>query len=98
MRLKRLSLVQIMLLVLGLPGAGKSETLVCCILVLALLEKRRLITSHTHNAVNNILKRLPSKGCEDFIRIGDDEFKFSREVRRYRLGGRKLGILARLMR
>ena len=48
-------------LVLGLPGAGKSETLVCCILVLALLEKRVLITSHTHNAVDNILKRLPLK-------------------------------------
>ena len=74
-------------LVLGLPGAGKSETLVCCILVLALLEKRVLITSHTHNAVDNILKRLPSKNCERFIRIGDDEFKVLKEVRRYRLGG-----------
>lgn len=74
-------------LVLGLPGAGKSETLVCCILVLALLEKRVLITSHTHNAVDNILKRLPSKKCESFIRIGDDEFKVLKEVRKYRLGG-----------
>ena len=46
-------------LVVGLPGAGKSATLAATVKALVDMGKSVLITSHTHNAVDNILTRLP---------------------------------------
>lgn len=59
------------LLLKGLPGTGKTQTLSALIRLLVLMEKSVLITSHTHSAVDNLLLRL--RKCDDqirFIRLG----------------------------
>ena len=57
-------------LVVGLPGAGKSATLAATVKALVDMGKSVLVTSHTHNAVDNILARLPDVGIDDFLRVG----------------------------
>lgn len=42
----------------GLPGTGKTQVITILILLLLLLNKRVLIASHTHTAIDNILLRL----------------------------------------
>lgn len=59
------------LLLKGLPGTGKTQTLAALIQLLALMGKSILITSHTHSAVDNVLLRL--RKCDDniqFMRLG----------------------------
>lgn len=59
------------LLLKGLPGTGKTQTLVALIQLLVLMEKSVLITSHTHSAVDNLLMRL--RKCDNqikFMRLG----------------------------
>lgn len=59
------------LLLKGLPGTGKTQTLTALIRLLVLMDKSVLVTSHTHSAVDNLLLRL--KKCDDqirFIRLG----------------------------
>lgn len=59
------------LLLKGLPGTGKTQTLAVLIRLLVLMEKSVLITSHTHSAVDNLLLRL--RKCDDdlqFMRLG----------------------------
>lgn len=75
-------------LVLGLPGAGKTATLVAAVKALRALGKSVLITSHTHSAIDNILSRLPAVGITDFMRIGD-EVKVAPSVREYMLGSER---------
>ncbi len=75
-------------LVLGLPGAGKTATLVAAVKALRTLGKSVLITSHTHSAIDNILSRLPAVGITDFMRIGD-EVKVAPGVREYMLGSER---------
>lgn len=57
------------LLLKGLPGTGKTQTLAALIRLLVLMDKSILITSHTHSAVDNLLLRL---------RKSDDQIKFMR--------------------
>lgn len=57
------------LLLKGLPGTGKTQTLAALIQLLVLMGKSILITSHTHSAVDNVLLRL---------RKSDDKIKFMR--------------------
>lgn len=59
------------LLLKGLPGTGKTQTLAALIQLLVLMGKSILITSHTHSAVDNVLLRL--RKCDDqikFLRLG----------------------------
>lgn len=59
------------LLLKGLPGTGKTQTLSALIRLLVLMKKSILITSHTHSAVDNLLLRL--RKCDDqieFMRLG----------------------------
>lgn len=59
------------LLLKGLPGTGKTQTITAIIRLLVLMKKSVLITSHTHSAVDNVLLRLQK--CDDkikFMRLG----------------------------
>lgn len=57
------------LLLKGLPGTGKTQTLTALIRLLVLMNKSVLITCHTHSAVDNLLLRL---------RKSDDQIRFMR--------------------
>lgn len=57
------------MLIKGLPGTGKTQTLVGLIQLLRILKKSILITSHTNSAVDNILLRLKERGIK-FLRLG----------------------------
>ncbi|XP_017754506.1 PREDICTED: DNA replication ATP-dependent helicase/nuclease DNA2 [Eufriesea mexicana] len=56
-------------LIKGMPGTGKTETLVALIEVLHNAGHSILITAHTNSAVDNILLKLLNKGI-DFLRLG----------------------------
>jgi len=58
------------LMILGMPGAGKSTTVAALVQVLSALGKTVLLTSYTHSAVDTILIKLINMGFTDFIRLG----------------------------
>ena len=76
-------------IVAGLPGAGKSATLAATVRALVDLGKSVLITSHTHNAVDNILERLPGVGVDEYLRVGGEEGKASAETATRTPGGER---------
>ncbi|XP_053686253.1 DNA replication ATP-dependent helicase/nuclease DNA2, partial [Sabethes cyaneus] len=53
----------------GLPGTGKTKTVVALVRLLIALNKTVLITSNTHSAVDNVLKRLLLHDLK-FLRLG----------------------------
>lgn len=57
------------LLIQAGPGSGKTETIVAMIRVLNSMNKRVLITSHTHSAIDNIAVKLFDCGIK-FLRLG----------------------------
>lgn len=57
------------MLMKGLPGTGKTQTLVALIQLLIMMKKSILITSHTNSAVDNILLRLKNRKIK-FMRLG----------------------------
>ncbi|XP_055382576.1 DNA replication ATP-dependent helicase/nuclease DNA2 isoform X2 [Condylostylus longicornis] len=59
------------ILIKGLPGTGKTQTLVAIIRLLFLLKKSVIITSHTHSAVDNVLLRLKRYDIP-FLRLGSE--------------------------
>lgn len=56
-------------LIKGMPGTGKTQTIVALIEMLTHLGHSVLITAHTHMAVDNILLKLEAKDI-DFLRLG----------------------------
>ncbi|CAK9170418.1 unnamed protein product [Ilex paraguariensis] len=56
-------------LILGMPGTGKTSTLVHAVKALLIRGASILLTSYTNSAVDNLLIKLKAKGI-DFIRIG----------------------------
>lgn len=61
------------LLVLGMPGTGKSTTLVFAIRLLIAMGKTILLSSHTHSAIDNILLRLKRSSSVRFVRLGNPD-------------------------
>ncbi|XP_065062529.1 DNA replication ATP-dependent helicase/nuclease DNA2-like isoform X2 [Rhopilema esculentum] len=57
-------------MILGMPGTGKTTTIACLVNILTLLGKSVLIASYTHSAVDNILLKLKKMNL-DFIRLGN---------------------------
>ncbi|XP_065365424.1 DNA replication ATP-dependent helicase/nuclease DNA2 [Calliphora vicina] len=60
---------QSFMLIKGLPGTGKTQTLVAIVRLLHIMGKSVLITSHTHSAVDNLLLRLKDVQLP-FLRLG----------------------------
>ncbi|XP_022208563.1 DNA replication ATP-dependent helicase/nuclease DNA2 [Drosophila obscura] len=56
-------------LIKGLPGTGKTQTLVALVRLLHLLGLSVLITAHTHSAVDNLMRRLMGYGLP-MVRLG----------------------------
>ncbi|CAI9781645.1 unnamed protein product [Fraxinus pennsylvanica] len=58
-------------LILGMPGTGKTSTMVHAVKALLMRGASILLTSYTNSAVDNLLIKLKAQGI-DFIRIGRD--------------------------
>ncbi|KAM0935396.1 putative DNA helicase [Dioscorea sansibarensis] len=59
-------------LVLGMPGTGKTSTMVHAVKALLLRGASILLTSYTNSAIDNLLLKLKTEGI-DFVRIGRHE-------------------------
>ncbi|KAF2883992.1 hypothetical protein ILUMI_22190 [Ignelater luminosus] len=57
------------LLIKGMPGTGKTATIVSLVQLLVEINKSVLITSHTHSAVDNVCVRLQERGI-NILRLG----------------------------
>jgi DNA replication ATP-dependent helicase Dna2 len=58
------------LLLLGMPGTGKTATLAAIVFAAAARNQSVLVCSHTRTAVDNVLSRLLDLGFTDFVRVG----------------------------
>lgn len=59
------------LLLKGLPGTGKTQTIAALIRFFVVMGKTVLVTSHTHSAVDNVLTRLKKTDPNiKFMRLG----------------------------
>ncbi|KAJ9596833.1 hypothetical protein L9F63_012089, partial [Diploptera punctata] len=56
-------------LIKGMPGTGKTATIVALVELLVKLGQSVIVTSHTHSAVDNVLLKLMARGV-DFLRLG----------------------------
>ncbi|CAN4126033.1 unnamed protein product [Withania somnifera] len=56
-------------LILGMPGTGKTSTMVYAVKALLMRGSSILLTSYTNSAVDNLLLKLKAQGI-DFIRVG----------------------------
>lgn len=56
-------------LVYGVPGSGKTTSIVVLLRILAKLRKRVLVVSLTHYSIDNVLLRLQATGFNDFVRV-----------------------------
>lgn len=59
------------LLLLGMPGTGKTSTLATIVLAAVRSGQSVLLCSHTRAAVDNVLSRLLDLDFSDFIRVGN---------------------------
>ncbi|ESW20803.1 hypothetical protein PHAVU_005G016100 [Phaseolus vulgaris] len=59
-------------LILGMPGTGKTSTLVHAVKALLIRRTSILLTAYTNSAVDNLLIKLKAQGI-DFVRIGRPE-------------------------
>ena len=70
--------------ILGMPGTGKTTTIAHLINHLVGLGKRVLVSSYTHNAVDNVLRKLHEIGQKSLLRIGNLE-RIAPDLRHYAL-------------
>ncbi|KAI8572529.1 hypothetical protein RHMOL_Rhmol01G0206500 [Rhododendron molle] len=59
-------------LILGMPGTGKTSTMVHAVKALLMRGASILLTSYTNSAVDNLLLKLKAQGI-DFVRIGRND-------------------------
>lgn len=70
-------------LILGMPGTGKTTTLASVVLTKAMKGETVLLCSHTNTAVDNILERFLDVGFQDFIRLGRNLSVISSRIHPY---------------
>ncbi|KAL2337269.1 hypothetical protein Fmac_011715 [Flemingia macrophylla] len=75
-------------LILGMPGTGKTSTLVHAVKALLIRGASILLTAYTNSAVDNLLIKLKAQGI-DFVRIGRHEV-VNEEVRDHCLSARNV--------
>nr|CAH7738096.1 unnamed protein product [Callosobruchus chinensis] len=68
-------------LIMGMPGTGKTATIVALVQLLCELNKTVLITSHTHSAVDNVCVKLIALGVK-LMRLGS-EARMHPELKKY---------------
>ena len=68
----------------GPPGSGKTHTIIEIIKHLYSSDKKVLLTTHTHVALDNIIERLDSFNSRDILRLGPNE-KISDNILKYSL-------------
>ncbi|CAB4299717.1 unnamed protein product [Prunus armeniaca] len=61
-------------LILGMPGTGKTSTMVHAVKALLIRGASILLTSYTNSAVDNLLVKLKAQNI-DFLRIGMEDMK-----------------------
>lgn len=71
--LRRVLCAKDYVLLRGLPGTGKTQTIAILVIVLADMGQRVLVTSHTHSAVDTVLNRVVkvSGRSAGILRLGD---------------------------
>eukprot|EP00741_Cyanophora_paradoxa_P005211 tig00000852_g5051.t1 len=82
-------------LLLGMPGTGKTTCIAVLVRVLLALGQSVLVTAHTHTAVDNILLKLQEMGV-DFLRVGNPS-QVHADLQRHTIhGAGKIDSLAQL--
>eukprot|EP00177_Eucheuma_denticulatum_P000333 GFKZ01000570.1.p1 GENE.GFKZ01000570.1~~GFKZ01000570.1.p1 ORF type:complete len:1088 (-),score=149.69 GFKZ01000570.1:2237-5500(-) len=71
------------LLILGMPGTGKTTTLAAIVKSFVERGKSVLLCSYTNAAVDNLLLALVRLGCEDFIRLGRNRKAIHSRIHKY---------------
>ena len=70
--------------ILGMPGTGKTTTIAYLINHLVGLGKKVLVSSYTHNAVDNVLRKLDEIGQKSLLRVGSVD-KIAQDLKHYAL-------------
>jgi DNA replication ATP-dependent helicase Dna2 len=76
----------LVLLLLLLPGTGKTSTIVHAIRALVASGASVLVTSYTNSALDNILLKLLHSGQQQFVRLGRAS-SVHPDIRQYMPGG-----------
>lgn len=71
------------LLILGMPGTGKTTTLAAIVTSIVKSGKSVLLCSYTNAAVDNLLLALIGLRCEDFIRLGNNLRAIHPKIHKY---------------
>ena len=58
-------------LLLGMPGTGKTTTIVFLLRLLIARGARVLLAAYTNSAVDNVLLKLKEQGFDEFVRVGN---------------------------
>jgi len=67
-------------MVLGIPGSGKTKSIVTLVKILAALKKKVLVVSFTNQAIDNVLSRLKASGFDQFVRVTNNVSSVVKDV------------------
>lgn len=70
-------------MVLGTPGSGKTEAILCLLKILTKMRQRVLLVSYTNQAIDNVLLRLLKSGFTQFARITQNKASIDADLQPY---------------
>lgn len=65
----------------GVPGSGKTLTIVSLINILASMKKKILLVNFTNSQVDNVLVSLRESGFEKFVRLSSNQSSVDQRIR-----------------